>query len=46
MSFFAKIFGSSEKKPEEKPVEKKVDSSLQDKIDREKAKNNIEKQLR
>lgn len=33
MSFFAKIFGSSEKKPEEKPVEKKVDTGIQDKIE-------------
>jgi len=34
MSFFAKIFGGGEKKPEEKPVEKKVDTGIQDKIER------------
>jgi hypothetical protein len=46
MSFFARIFGGDAKKTEEKPVEKKEDTDLQKKLEREKVKNNIEKQIK
>jgi hypothetical protein len=46
MSFFNRLFGGDSKKPEEKPVEKKEDTDLQKKIEREKVRANIEKQLR
>lgn len=32
MSFFARIFGGEDKKPEPKPVEKKEDNDMQKKI--------------
>jgi hypothetical protein len=45
MSFFTRIFGGDAKKTEEKPVEKKEDLDLKKKLEREKVKNNIQKQI-
>lgn len=45
MSFFERIFGGGEKKPQPKPVQRKVDTALQQKIDQEKALNTLQKKI-